>query len=46
MSRIGEFEREIIVEPLEEPIPAKKPAKEPEKVPIPLKKSKNNLSSR
>jgi len=39
MGRIGEHEREIIVEPLEEPIPAKKP----EKVPVPLKKSKKNL---
>ncbi len=41
MGRIGEYEREIIVEPLEEPIPAKKPekvpAKEPEKVSVPLK---------
>lgn len=38
MSRIGEFEKTIVVEPLEEPIPAKESPEAPEKVLIPLKK--------
>ncbi|MEW6163266.1 MAG: hypothetical protein AB1606_08170 [Nitrospirota bacterium] len=40
MSRIGEYEKTIIVEPLEEPIPTKEIPKE---VPVPLKKLKKNL---
>jgi hypothetical protein len=30
---IGEFEREVVIEPLEVPAPVKEPEREPEKVP-------------
>ncbi len=34
MGRIGEHEKEIVIEPLEEPIPQKEPIKKPQTVEV------------